>query len=407
MEISTAKHGRGVWFALDYVLERLKDPETTEDDAMKFMAVLEKLTHDHNNHSMLLAPGHLDESSGIRVIVDTMTKFRRNRNVQISACLALIHLISDSEDYAKDENHEAIERAGGLQALLDAQQRHRDDETVMSHTFRAIRKLSTIHSRRSMRSMGSPSPHQHHQHQQPDTNNSNAEELDTLSCSSLSDVGGLYPQSTDSSSCYSNQHHHAPQYSQQTVVRLPMGKKHGLSFTGTNDHVKIEAIAKESLVPGLQVGMLVDAIEIPGGNLYVGMTTKELTQILKETAKVEGRLMTVKTPVPSLNRTTSQTTPVSTMSKQKVSRGGEHSSGEPMMPASFRNYSSKKQSRSSGVQFLGEQQQQQAGEAIIKDGCSVATVSRDNRSGRTYEPSSAGWVMDTSGMLLPEEEDVF
>eukprot|EP00546_Thalassionema_frauenfeldii_P011878 CAMPEP_0178909954 /NCGR_PEP_ID=MMETSP0786-20121207/8824_1 /TAXON_ID=186022 /ORGANISM="Thalassionema frauenfeldii, Strain CCMP 1798" /LENGTH=1038 /DNA_ID=CAMNT_0020582143 /DNA_START=385 /DNA_END=3501 /DNA_ORIENTATION=- len=78
------------------------------------------------------------------------------------------------------------------------------------------------------------------------------------------------------------------------TINLPMGKL-GMSFKGRRARIA-RIHAGSVLEDQLYLGMLIDTIEIPGGSTFSGLKASEASRILKDTSKVEGRILTLRGP---------------------------------------------------------------------------------------------------------------
>jgi len=80
----------------------------------------------------------------------------------------------------------------------------------------------------------------------------------------------------------------------ELVLTLPSGKL-GISFKGRT--ARVSRIHSGSILADqLYVGMLVDTVDIPGSSLFSGVKASEASRILKDTSRVEGRVLTLRAP---------------------------------------------------------------------------------------------------------------
>lgn len=74
-------------------------------------------------------------------------------------------------------------------------------------------------------------------------------------------------------------------------VEFPSGKL-GLSFKGRTK-TRVSRVHEDSPLEGkVYAGMIVDTIDIPGGSIFSGLKANEVSRILKDTKRVEGRIVT-------------------------------------------------------------------------------------------------------------------
>mmetsp|Transcript_12208 Transcript_12208/g.18840 ORF Transcript_12208/g.18840 Transcript_12208/m.18840 type:complete len:548 (+) Transcript_12208:2-1645(+) len=80
----------------------------------------------------------------------------------------------------------------------------------------------------------------------------------------------------------------------ELVLTLPSGKL-GISFKGRT--ARVSRIHSGSILADqLYVGMLVDTVDIPGSSRFSGVKASEASRILKDTSRVEGRVLTLRAP---------------------------------------------------------------------------------------------------------------